>query len=210
MTKIANKGIFLKQLEYLIADFKFTKDRLDFFEKEGKPAPEELNIDKKQLSLAMMDVDNFKRYNDLYGHLEGDYALKKVANYFPQNLRGTDMMARYGGEEFVILMPNTNFDGAYTIYQRIAYDFQKITFKPKKGIEEKITFSGGVATLTADLFEQSMKEFDQDFNKASIEIARRMINAADAGLYQVKKDGKNNCLPKNCLKHYDPVKSIIL
>ena len=156
----------------------------------------------------MMDIDNFKRYNDTYGHLEGDYALKKVAAYFPQNLRVTDLMARYGGEEFAILMPETGFKGAFAKYKRIAFDFQGITFKPKKDIDERVTFSGGIATLTEEQFKEISEEFGGNFALAQQEIAKRMINAADWGLYKVKQAGKNDCYPGNCLEEFDPGKGV--
>jgi len=181
MTQIANKGVFLNQLSYLVADFQ---------------------RNKREFSLTMMDIDHFKRYNDSYGHLEGDYALKKVANYFPENLRSTDMMARYGGEEFAILMPETSFEGAFTIYKRIAFDFKNIIFKPKKGIEETVTFSAGISTLHNDKLTQILEHCKGDMRLAQKEISKAMISAADWGLYQIKNSGRKDCYPGNCLMEY--------
>ncbi|MBT5022024.1 diguanylate cyclase [Candidatus Woesearchaeota archaeon] len=157
---------------------------------------------ERNISLAMFDIDNFKRYNDLYGHLEGDYIIKKVANIFSSKLRGSDIFARYGGEEFCILMQDTPHDSAKKAYDRIAWDFGEITFKPKKnGCEtsEVVTFSAGISTLSAKFYDQLFSKFDLK-NEEHIEtILNCMIEGADRGLYKVKQKGKNGCYPYNGL-----------
>ncbi len=186
MTKIANKGTFRQYLEHEIASYP----------RNHRP-----------LSLVIMDIDNFKKYNDTYGHLEGDYVLKKAANFFPVWLRPSDLVARYGGEEFVIVMPETHFDGAFTTFGRIYWKFKMEKFHPKEGIELEVTLSAGISTLdetTYDTILQGREPKDATVRK---EAADAMIRCADSGLYEVKRHGKNNCYPNNCLEEfYKPLK----
>ncbi len=189
MTKIANKGTLLDQIMYNVAII----DR-------NKHQP---------FSLIMMDIDHFKEYNDTFGHLEGDYVLKKAANFFPSHLRPTDLVARYGGEEFAIIMPNTSFSGAYTTFQRVYWDFKEILFEPKKGQQRRITFSAGICTIhstnISQLFPIDTYEDIKLTDKTTQQhISNIMIKTADKGLYKVKKSGRDNCYPRNCLEFYTP------
>lgn len=147
----------------------------------------------------MMDIDKFKDYNDSFGHLEGDYVIKKAANYFSSNLRATDLFARYGGEEFGIIMPQTPFEGALTTFQRLHWDFKKIIFNPKDGEERRVTFSAGIATLDQEKYESIVPKIDLKSSEGRITMANKMINSADKGLYDVKHMGRDNCCPNNYL-----------
>lgn len=114
------------------------------------------------LSLAIVDIDNFKSVNDTYGHLFGDMVLTKVANLLQDHLRKNDIIARWGGEEFIIVLPETDAKGAKAIFDRIKKVIEKHDFGCR------ITISGGIA-----------------FIKAYIE-ANNLIEMADRALYKAK------------------------
>jgi diguanylate cyclase (GGDEF)-like protein len=120
-------------------------------------------------AVLMADVDNFKTYNDAYGHLEGDAALARVAAILRDTSRDVDCAARYGGEEFVVLMPETEMAGAVEIAERI-----RTRLAGDAVIGEALTISVGVAQFPADG-----------------ETPEALLARADAALYQAKRDGRN-------------------
>jgi diguanylate cyclase (GGDEF)-like protein/PAS domain S-box-containing protein len=128
------------------------------------------------LSVLVMDVDNFKSYNDSYGHLEGDRVLVKLGEVIRSCLRLTDGGYRYGGEEFVALLPETGLEGALVVAERIRSHFAGIEFEPRPGLIEHRTLSIGGAELAPD------------------EEATAMVRRADSGTYAAKHDGKNRCV----------------
>ncbi len=123
------------------------------------------------LSIAMMDIDHFKRCNDNYGHVFGDYVLIKVADAIGAELRGTDFVGRYGGEEFLVVMPETTLDNAYTVVERIRVGIEKLRFDPQ---EFSVRISAGVAQF-----------------HPGIVTSRDFIHLADTALYRAKKKGRN-------------------
>ena len=122
------------------------------------------------VTLLMLDVDEFKSYNDRYGHPAGDEALEMIGQILRENLRGADVAARYGGEEFSVLLPETNLEEAQTIAERIRRHVEDTKF-PKR----KVTVSIGIATLGGTLDDKE-----------------RLIKAADDALYAAKRAGRNN------------------
>lgn len=128
---------------------------------------------KLPLCLLMIDVDNFKTYNDRYGHLVGDRVLKVVSQVLRDSVRTVDLVARYGGEEFSVLLLKTPSVGARTVAERIR---QKVEEQEIVASQEttRITVSIGVAEL-----EPAYKEVE------------KFIDAADQALYQAKGEGKN-------------------
>jgi diguanylate cyclase (GGDEF)-like protein len=122
------------------------------------------------MSLMMLDVDEFKSYNDAFGHPAGDAALRIVAGVLQDILRGADVAARYGGEEFAILLPQTTSVEAATIAERLRQRIEHTEF-PKR----QVTVSIGIAAISSDL-----------------ETPADVIGAADHALYEAKNQGRNN------------------
>lgn len=129
------------------------------------------------LSLLMVDVDHFKRYNDHYGHLEGDACLRKIASIlFDCSQRTGELVARFGGEEFSLLLPGTDTEVAKSIAQR-CMDLLKQAQIPHENspIASTLTFSVGLATVIAQ--PQANPE--------------SLIHAADVALYRAKGGGRS-------------------
>jgi len=131
----------------------------------------------KPLSLLIVDVDYFKKYNDCYGHLKGDECLKSIAetlNSFAN--RGGDLAARYGGEEFGLILSDTSSDNAeqFASNCRMAVENMKIPHMPSD-ISDHITISIGITTL--------MGKPDENLED--------LLNDADKALYQAKNSGRN-------------------
>jgi two-component system cell cycle response regulator len=130
------------------------------------------------LSLLFLDIDDFKIINDTWGHPEGDLALKALAGFLETHVRQADMICRYGGEEFSVLMPQSSTTQAFHLADRLREEIA-VTPIPVSQTEVRLTVSIGVATL-----EPHMSGED-------------LVKAADAGLYQAKKSGKNRvCGPE--------------
>jgi diguanylate cyclase (GGDEF)-like protein len=120
------------------------------------------------LSVAMVDLDNFKLVNDTYGHQTGDEVLVQVAQILSDSCRSTDVIGRYGGEEFIIIMPDTIDRDAALLLERIQKRVEKTSFKD--GIH--ITLSCGVSELNG-------------------ESVHGILKSSDIMLYEAKKKGKN-------------------
>ncbi|MDX1933315.1 MAG: GGDEF domain-containing protein [Capsulimonadales bacterium] len=121
------------------------------------------------LSLLLVDVDHFKKYNDSFGHLAGDLALKMTAEILRRACRRNDFPARYGGEEFAVLLPHTSSGAALVAAERIRAAFLATSWP-----ERPITVSIGVAT-----------------SDPSFEIPSQFVNEADRALYFAKYRGRN-------------------
>lgn len=126
----------------------------------------------QQLSLIMLDIDHFKKFNDTYGHQHGDERLRQVAMAIRESLqRPADHVARYGGEEFVVILPSANAEGAFHVAERIRQRIQE------KGAAETLplTISAGVT---------SMSDFETD-------DFTQLVLLADKALYKSKSTGRN-------------------
>ena len=129
------------------------------------------------LSLIMLDIDFFKKYNDHYGHLAGDECLRKVANVLRKSIkRAGDLVARYGGEEFIVILPSTSKDHAFEIAEKMRKDIEslKITHQMSE-VSRSVTVSAGVATVKPS----------KGMSPA------RLIEKVDSALYQAKNKGRN-------------------
>ncbi|MCQ2755149.1 MAG: diguanylate cyclase, partial [bacterium] len=127
-------------------------------------------------SLAILDIDFFKKVNDTYGHQYGDYVLKTVANLMKQSFRKTDLLYRYGGEELIMIMPETNIEGATIPVQRLRRMVEEYDFE-YNGVKAKVTVSIG---LTMNY---------QGFNTSA-----EMLKSADEALYKAKESGRNRVI----------------
>lgn len=130
----------------------------------------------RALSLLMMDLDHFKRVNDTYGHLAGDYVLKETANLLNKLVRKEELLARYGGEEFVVVLPETGLTTACTIGEKARRMVEQHSFE-FAGVKIPVTISIGAAELSP------MTAYPLDF-----------LNAADKKLYEAKDTGRNRVM----------------
>jgi len=139
---------------------------------------------KKACCVCMLDVDNFKKFNDTYGHLEGDRALQYVTAHSLSALRQTDIMGRYGGEEFIFLLTNIDESFAYAAVDRIRQSIENNTFTLENGNPVSITASIGASIILPG------GDIDNLSEKLRVGIAH-----ADTSLYKAKSQGKNQvCL----------------
>jgi diguanylate cyclase (GGDEF)-like protein len=143
-----------------------------FYERLG----EELQRSKKynfELAFIMVDIDDFKKCNDTYGHMVGDVVIKDIARMIKESVRDIDIVGRYGGEEFVIALPETGIESARQVAERLR---TKVGGKAFKAYDEnlKLTISMGLAIYPADA-----AELDD------------LIEKADQALYAAKNSGKN-------------------
>lgn len=128
-----------------------------------------------KVSLIMFDIDYFKKFNDTFGHPEGDRLLREIANIIKENIRNIDYPARYGGEEFAVILPNVDKQEAYLIADRIREIVETFEFEKKKqGTWGSITISGGVSNYPDDA---------GDLNQ--------LVKMADDALYTAKDQGRN-------------------
>ena len=152
LTKLYNSRSFYTQLELEVDRF---------------------NRYKHPLALLLLDIDNFKEYNDTYGHLEGDKVLVRFSQIIKSCLRANDSAYRYGGEEFTVILPETNGDEAKTVAQRIRASLEAEKYKPVPGKVARITISIGVT---------------QCYPKEELST---FIRRADKAMYLSKENGRN-------------------
>jgi diguanylate cyclase (GGDEF)-like protein len=137
------------------------------------------NKDEVPISLAFVDLDNFKRVNDLYGHHCGDRVLVRSAEILNELARATDLVARYGGEEFVMLLPGCGAEGARRFCERVLATFAANSYDLESGERLTVTVSIGIATHGEDV------RFD---------TCEHLLRSADLALYQAKQAGRNRCV----------------
>ncbi len=142
---------------------------------------EKARINETPLSLVMLDIDNFKDFNDTFGHMKGDKVLRDIADLLKNNSRKFDQVARYGGEEFSIIMPETPKENAVYSCERLRREVEKLCIQGKDAsFNKSLTISLGLASFPNDA-----------------ETKEELINRADLALYEAKRTGKNRtCLYK--------------
>ncbi len=144
----------------------------DYLTKEWKRALRE----KTPLSLLMIDVDEFKPYNDTFGHLAGDEVLKKIAATTKKCFaRPADIIARFGGEEFIVILPNTEHNGANFVAEKIRRNVELLEITTSNANSKHVTVSVGTATIIPPRDE----------------LPTSLIKQADMALYQAKREGRN-------------------
>jgi len=151
LTGLANRRAFDDEMERRLAEY----------EREGRP-----------LSVFMLDVDHFKKFNDTYGHQAGDEVLRSLGTVLHDNARGADLVARYGGEEFAVVLPNTTIEEACAAAERT-----------RKAID-----------ATAILYQRGKLHVTASFGAAEVlpgNTVASLVERADAGLYQSKEAGRN-------------------
>lgn len=137
----------------------------------------------RPLTIAMADLDHFKKVNDRHGHLAGDTLLRRISQVVADGLRSTDWIGRYGGEEFLLLLPETDMTGAGTVAEKIRSLVQRTVVPIEGGALTRVTISIGLASLE-DVFPRDGKV-----------TARDLIAAADRSLYEAKNGGRNRVHP---------------
>ncbi|MBN2705917.1 MAG: diguanylate cyclase [Deltaproteobacteria bacterium] len=136
----------------------------------------------RALTVVICDIDHFKKVNDNYGHLIGDEVLKEIAQTLKETIRfGVDWVARYGGEEFVVVLPETDSDGAFPVCERMRRTVAALRFKDGSGGDFSVTASFGLAVLPATVVAVPVSGYD-------------LIGMADACLYRAKNEGRNRVI----------------
>ena len=151
LTQVANRASFDRAITDLVNDFY----------RRNYP-----------FALLMIDIDNFKKINDTYGHQAGDYVLRELARVLKSQLRARDIIARYGGEEFAIILPGVTFSQAIRVAERLRRAVEKHLFKYGDKVIP-VTISIGVALMREGLDETAL------------------VEKADKALYLAKRSGKN-------------------
>ncbi len=132
---------------------------------------------KDSLSIVLVDIDHFKRFNDTYGHLVGDQCLQQVASTLKSVARrASDTLARYGGEEFIVILPGEDSKGAFVLAERLRLAVESFDFKVE-GQSVPVTISIGISSTIPD----GMENFGF------------LFTAADSALYNAKENGRNQC-----------------
>lgn len=127
------------------------------------------------ISLMMLDIDNFKVYNDTHGHIAGDRVLKHVAHAIKDAVRQTDVVARYGGDEFAVILIKTGVDEASQIAQRVREAVEDFAIdRVETHPEVRLSVSVGIGTLGPQAF-----------------CAEGLVKTADDALYEAKRAGRN-------------------
>lgn len=139
-------------------------------------------IDRSQrhgrpLVVALADLDFFKSVNDRHGHLAGDVVLKRVADELTHGLRSTDVLGRYGGEEFLLILPETDLMGGFTVAEKMRKRIEAMRLPMPDGENIKLSISIGLAGF--------------HLSSSDEETRNRLIDAADQALYRAKKKGRN-------------------
>ncbi|MBR1460366.1 diguanylate cyclase [bacterium] len=146
-----------------------------YFQEQMQMAVENARRYNADFSLIIIDIDFFKNFNDNYGHQAGDAVLRQVASTLKANVRITDIVCRYGGEEMSIILPNTPYDIAVSIANKLCRIVAEMPFDLNNGKEGRVTISLGVSA----------------FGEQDGKTPEELVSAADARLYNAKNNGRN-------------------
>lgn len=170
--EISNNLTYLDELTGLLNRSAMEKDLTELVELKDKQAT---------TSLALIDIDHFKKINDEYGHTVGDDIIESIADIIQSSLRETDTAYRYGGEEILIILKNSSLDEAVVAMERLRADIDDYIFISDE-LELSVTVSIGVTTI-----------FHND------ELPRDALTRADEYLYEAKDNGRNQVAHKNII-----------
>ena len=132
--------------------------------------------DQQALSLLMVDIDNFKNYNNIYGHAGGDECLKRIAGGIADQMhRASDVVARYGGEEFAVILPNSSLAGAVVVAERLRASIEKLALPFAGSATGYVSVSIGAASVVTTPLADTWE----------------LISTADAALFEAKQNGRN-------------------
>ncbi len=131
----------------------------------------------RHYSVILIDIDLFKSYNDHYGHIAGDHALKKVATSLKDMIRTSDRIYRYGGEEFLMLLPETTIDQASILAERLVRAILELSINHAKSPWKFLSISAGLGSVEND--------------ELKIKCWKDVVNQADKSLYASKSNGRN-------------------
>ena len=135
----------------------------------------------RAMALAMIDLDNFKKVNDTFGHRIGDHVLTEISTMITQGIRSSDILARYGGEEFAIILPETTLEEAFMLSERLRVSIAANQLEMSNG-PARMTVSIGVAAVPSP----------------QIDAPAQLVEAADRALYLAKSEGRN------CVRRFRP------
>ena len=137
---------------------------------------------ERDLSFVLFDIDYFKQFNDLYGHLKGDTCLWKISKETMQSLlRPRDVLVRIGGEEFLVILPETDDKGALSVAKRLIATIESLKIEHKRSPTNVVTVSAGVSS----------------YQQADNGVSEHAILRADKALYAAKARGRNNAVLYN-------------
>ncbi|HPM42694.1 MAG TPA: sensor domain-containing diguanylate cyclase, partial [Candidatus Omnitrophota bacterium] len=173
-SRLYEETVYLSNIDWMTKLWNYGK-----FQRHLSIEMEKSKVHGSCLSLAMMDIDNFKYYNDTFGHMKGDEALKRIAEVLKTKSRKVDIVSRYGGEEFAIVMPGTPKENARLFAERIRNEIERLYADDLEIPQEKrVSISIGIATFPDDA-----------------ETKDELISRSDLALYEAKRSGKNRaCL----------------
>ncbi len=174
LTRVYSRGHFDINLELEIQRIR----------KHNELTPVNRSKDLQHLTLIIVDIDNFKLFNDNYGHQLGDKILYEVAQTLKRTVRKLDIVCRYGGEEFGIIIPNSGYEGAEIVAERIRNEIENSKIVSPDFGALNVTISVGVSVYPEDACE-----------------IRELIANADISLYKAKAAGKNSFVLFKSLKH---------
>jgi diguanylate cyclase (GGDEF)-like protein len=210
-TGIPNRGTLESKLDELVRDWSRHLER-------AKRNTDYTKLHSWDLSLVMLDIDDFKMFNEKHGHRYGDFVLAEAARELSSQLRTSDFIGRYGGEEFAIIMPCTANGPARNAYDRISWRFSETS---RDTMREMVTFSAGIATLTFDIYmnremlrnlDIGAPDRDKDREQQALgALKEHLVKAADWALGRAKDMKKasggrraGHSFPGNGLESYTP------
>jgi diguanylate cyclase (GGDEF)-like protein len=199
ITAATISGLILLGMVYMIRAFTSIEDQSHIFELDAKTdamtgalrqaetfhrLEQEIGRsfrNHQPMALIMIDIDHFKFVNDRYGHLVGNIVLKNLVGFYREGLRDIDILGRVGGEEFLIILPNTNEDGALETAERLRKGIEDYVVARVNRQAIQITISSGITILHPE----------RELNLVHDALAKKYFQQADLAMYQAKQLGRN-------------------